>query len=96
MTVKNEIKEVYKKDRKLGIQVAKALGYKIVTKKVESKEDVKTRYNTFKKEINDKMVSIKKLLKIHDKEFSKEGNWGYVGDYGHVLELLTQIEEFLS
>jgi len=38
--VKNDIKKLYKKDPKLAIQVAKALGYKIVAREFKFNEDV--------------------------------------------------------
>lgn len=49
------------------------------------------------KKVQRTLTSVQRKLKKMDKEFEKEsGNWGYVGNQGHVLELLEQINNFLG
>ena len=50
--MKNDIKKLYKKDKKLAIQVAKALGMKIVVaKKLDTKRAVVDKLNSIKKHL---------------------------------------------
>jgi len=68
-TMKNDIKKLYKKDKKLAIQVAKVLGYKIVAK--DSPEDelkkslknLKKGYAKFSAEVNNYNTAVKEIIK---------------------------------
>ena len=67
--MKNDIKKLYKKDKKLAIQVAKVLGYKIVAK--DSPEDelkkslknLKKGYAKFSAEVNNYNTAVKEIIK---------------------------------
>jgi hypothetical protein len=59
--------------------------------------DAVERYRALRKGIDAKLRDLEERLKKHDKEFREEpDNWGYVGDLGHVDELLGEINSFLG
>jgi len=103
--MKNELKTLYKKDADLALEVAKVLGYKIESKKKRKKKELHAKpkqnpikgYNNRYKEIVSYIASLNKFLKTHAKKFTQEpSNWGFVGDLGHVKELLKEITDFLG
>lgn len=64
------------------------------------KPDIKARkreYDQKRQEIDRKMSRLEKELGKHEKEQLKEPtNWGYIGDLGHVSELLDDILSFIN
>ena len=59
--------------------------------------DAKTEYARKRKDVDRVMKDLHKRLADQDKAFSKdEGNWGFVGNLGHVLSELKDINEFLG
>ena len=59
--------------------------------------DAKTEYARKRKELDRVMKALHQSLADQDKSFAKdEGNWGYVGNIGHVLSELKDLNEFLG
>lgn len=87
--MKDEIKALYKKDKTLALQTAKALGYKV---KITGKQSAESEYKKRTEEIMSKILMFNKLLKQHKKSFEADKqNWGYVGDLGRYIELLDEM-----
>jgi hypothetical protein len=58
-----------------------------------AKETYLTRYA----EIVIFLENLQRNLKKHSEDFNNEaGNWGYVGDLGHIQEVLTSLGDFVK
>jgi len=68
--------------------------------KVASNVDVKARkreYDKMRQGVDRKMSRLEKELGKHAKDqLSEPTNWGYIGDLGHVSEVLDNILEFIN
>ena len=62
--------------------------------------DYQSADNSYKENlnsINEKIVELKQLLKLHSDDFNKDTkNYGYAGDLGYVLEQLKEAVNFLK
>ena len=58
-------------------------------------ESAAEAYDRQSKVITKKLADLDKWLKKHAVDFKKEGskNWGYPGDLGHLVEVLTSFTE---
>lgn len=59
--------------------------------------EAKTKYTEQLRQIESELALLKEKLKKHQKEFNtKPSNWSFVGDLGHVLEKVKELNQFLS
>jgi len=93
--MKNELKQLYKKDKKLAIEAAKVLGYKINVKAVENLADV---YKKTKKTVRDAIINIQKRLSIHSSLFKKHGSSDsvFVSDLEQLNKLLEKASKYAN
>lgn len=57
------------------------------------KDKYKERFDSISKKISD----LQKKLKKHKDEFTRDNlNWGFVGDLGHVDEVLGELSDFMK
>ena len=64
-----------------------------------STQTAKQTYQARMKEIDKRLAAIRKELDRHQREFKQDGDerdWSFVGDLGHALGLLKQVEAFLK
>lgn len=56
------------------------------------------RYAANLRDIKTFMRDIEAALKVHEREFKTSGmrDWGFVGDLGHVRELLEETHKFIT
>jgi hypothetical protein len=58
-----------------------------------AKEPYQTRFT----EIETLLENLQKNLKIHAEEFEADpGNWGFIGDLGHIQEMLNSLGDFVK
>lgn len=59
--------------------------------------EAKEKYTEQQSQIQSELALLKQKLKKHQKEFNnKPSNWCFVGDLGHILEKLKEINQFLN
>lgn len=58
--------------------------------------DLKTKYETKSKEIEQKLSKMKVIIKKHKRQFEKNStNWGYLGDLIYLEDKLDEMINFL-
>jgi len=97
--MKSDIKKLYKKDKKLAIQVAKVLGYKIIISKVTSEEQNKKQatknFDFIFKKINKEINKIKKYVDKTNNLVHKKKQ-GSVGELNSATSVLDKVYQRLS
>ena len=69
----------------------------VVKRALRAQQDADKEYQRMRKVIDSRLKMINRLLKEEDKRQKADPrNWGFVGDLGHIEELLSEIGEFLG
>lgn len=71
-----------------------------ITQRVASRfanRDADADYKKRSREVRQTLKNIEKRLNVHDKKQSRDPkNWGYVGNMGHIKELLEEVASFIG
>jgi len=90
--MKNELKQLYRKNPDLAFKVARVLGYKI-----KAVENVAEEYKKAKKGIVDVLTVINKKLSMHSNLFKKDrsSNMDFVKDLNKLKGMLEKGSKFV-